>query len=132
MQIRPKNYSLHFQSVEIHKHCLYWKIFSTDIYRNFFSTVWCFFSYIYWSVDCISWVSKFDNFFLTCTEGEARFLFESFNIVLYGKFIYNSLIPFPFFIWSVNCSRYFFSHFASQEIVSIDSLKHRTYLGDVQ
>ena len=25
------NYSLHFENVKIHKHCLYWKVFSTDI-----------------------------------------------------------------------------------------------------
>ena len=36
MQIRSINYSLHFESVEIHKHCLYWEVFSTDIYRKIF------------------------------------------------------------------------------------------------
>ena len=66
--------------------------------ERFFSTVWCFFSYICWSVNCISWVSKFNNFFLTCTETEARFIFEGFNIVLYGKFISDSPILFLLFL----------------------------------
>ena len=66
--------------------------------ERFISTVCCFFSYICWSVNCMSWVSKFNNFFLTCTETEARFIFEGFNIVLYGKFISDSL-------------QYFFSFF---------------------
>ena len=106
---------LHFEKVKIHKHCLCWKVFSTDITERLISTVWCFFSYICWSVNCVSWVSKFNNFFLTCTENEARFAFEGFNIVLYGKFISDSLIPFLFlFIWSVNCLRGFFNHFISQ------------------
>ena len=38
--------------------------------EKIFSTVCCFFSYICWSVDCMSWVSKF------ITETEARFLFQ--------------------------------------------------------
>ena len=33
------NYSLHFGSVKIHKHCLYWKVFSTEILRKIFLTV---------------------------------------------------------------------------------------------
>ena len=65
--------------------------------ERFISTFFWFFSYICWSVNCISWVSKFNNFFLTCRETEARFIFEGFNIVLYGKFIYDSRILFLFF-----------------------------------
>ena len=63
----------------------------------FFSTICCFFSYNCWSVKCMSWVNKFNNFFLTCTETEARFIFEDFNIVLYGKFVSNSPIRFLLF-----------------------------------
>ena len=66
--------------------------------ERFISTVCCFFSYICWSVNCMSWVRKFNNFFLTCTETEARFIFEGFNIVLYGKFISDSLILFSLFL----------------------------------
>ena len=44
----------------------------------FFSIVCCFFSHICWSVNCISWASKFRNFFLNCSETEARFIFEVF------------------------------------------------------
>ena len=89
---------LHFENVKIHKHFLYWKVFSTDIYiERFVSTVYFFFSHICWSVNCMSWVCKFNNFFMTCTETEARFAFEGFNVVLYGKFISDSLILFLFF-----------------------------------
>ena len=65
--------------------------------ERFFSAVCCFFSYICWSVSCKSWVSKFNDFFLTCTGTEERFIFEDFNIVLYGKFISNSRIIFSLF-----------------------------------
>ena len=84
--------------------------------ERFISTICCFFSYICWSVNCMSWVSKFKKFFLTCTETDARFIFEGFNIILYGKFISDSPILFLFFvfIWSVNCVNNFFSHFVSQ------------------
>ena len=61
------------------------------------STVCCFFSYICWSVSCISGVSKFNNFFLTCMETGARFIFKGINIVLYGKFIFDSAILFLLF-----------------------------------
>ena len=126
-------YSLYFENVKIHKYCLYWKVFSTDIYRKIFSTVCCFFSYICWSVNCMSWVSKFNNFFLICTETEAKFIFEGLYIVLYGNFICDFPILFSlFFIWSVNCLRDFFNHFVSQSILWVGSLDHRTYLGDVQ
>ena len=64
--------------------------------ERFSSTVCCFFSYIYWSANYMSWVSKFNNFFLTCTETETRFIFEGFNIVPYGKFISDSPILFCF------------------------------------
>ena len=30
------NYSLHLGSVKIHKICLYWKVFSTEICKKFF------------------------------------------------------------------------------------------------
>ena len=43
------------------------------------STACCFFNYICWSVNCMSWVSKFNNFFLRCTETETRFIFEFFK-----------------------------------------------------
>ena len=36
MQIRSINYSLYFESFKIHRHCFYWKVFSTDIYRKIF------------------------------------------------------------------------------------------------
>ena len=36
MQIWSINYLLHFASVKIHKHCLYWKVFRTNILQDFF------------------------------------------------------------------------------------------------
>ena len=74
--------------------------------ERFISAICSFFSYICWSVNCMSLVSKFNNFFLTCTETVARFIFEDFNIVLYGKFFSDSPILF-FFNLSVNCVRDF-------------------------
>ena len=97
MQIWSTNYSLYFENVKIHKHCLYCKVFRTDMYRKTYFNSLLLFSYICWSVNCMSWVSKLNNFFLTCRETEARFIFEGFNIVLYGKFISDSPILFLFF-----------------------------------
>ena len=54
---------LHFENIKIHKHCLYWKVFSTDIYRKIYFNSLLLFSYISWSVNCMSWVSKFNIFF---------------------------------------------------------------------
>ena len=111
---------LHFENVKIHKHCLYWRVFSTDIYRKMYFNNLLLFSYICWPVNCMCWVSKCNNFFLTCMETEARFIFDGFNIVLYGKFISDSLILFLFlFIWSVNCWRDFFSHFVISKLYEL-------------
>ena len=66
--------------------------------KIFISTICCFFSYICWSVNCMSWVSKINNSFLTCRETETRFMLEGFNIVLYGKFISDSVILFLLFL----------------------------------
>ena len=110
MQIWSIIYSLHFENVKIHKHCLYWKVFSTNIYRKIYFNSLLVFSYICWSVNCMSWVSKLNNFFLTCRETEARFIFEGFNIVLYRKFISDSRILFLFFY--LVCK--LFKHFVSQ------------------
>ena len=90
--------------------------------KRFISTACCFFSYICWSVKCMSWVSKFNNFFLLCTETEVRFAFEGFHSTLYGKFISDSLIlfrflylvcklfrgPFQSLCQSVNCTSWVF------------------------
>ena len=88
---------LHFENVKIDKHCLYLKVFNTAYIERFTSKVWCFFSYICMLVNCMSWVSKFSNFFLTCWETEARFIFEGFNIVPYGKFISDFAVLFLLF-----------------------------------
>ena len=66
--------------------------------ERFISTVCCFFSYICWSMTCMSSVSKCNNFFLTFRETEARCIFEGFNIALYGKFISDTPILFLLFL----------------------------------
>ena len=108
----------------VYKVCItFWKCQDTQtlfmlqvlIYRKTYFKSLLLFSYICWSVNCMSWISKFNNLFLTFTETKARFIFEGFNIVHYRKFISVSLILFLIlFIWSVNCLRDFFSHFVSQ------------------
>ena len=72
------NYVVHFGSVKIHKHCSYWNVFSTGINGKLFSTVCYFLSHFCWSVNYVSRVSKFHNFFLTCSETVARCIFERF------------------------------------------------------
>ena len=86
--------------------------------ETFFSTVCCFFSYIGWSVNCLNWVGKFHNFFLTYSQTEAKhdminlFYYEywtdkqkylyvylylrALSNILYGKLISNSPILFKF------------------------------------
>ena len=76
------NLFITFKNVKVHKHCLYWKVFSTNIYRKIYFNSLVVFNYICWSVNCMSWVSKLNNFFLTYTETEARFIFEGFDIAL--------------------------------------------------
>ena len=34
IEIWSINYALHFGSIKVHKHCLYWTVFSTDVYRK--------------------------------------------------------------------------------------------------
>ena len=65
--------------------------------ERFISAICLFFSYICWSVKWMSWVSILKKFFLSCTENEAIFISEGFNIVLYGKFISDPPILFCFF-----------------------------------
>ena len=36
MQIWSITYSLRFGSIKIHKHCVYWKVFITEIYKKDF------------------------------------------------------------------------------------------------
>ena len=60
--------------------------------EEFISTVCCFFSYICWSVNCMSWVSKLSNCFQTCRETEARFIFE----ILILSFMESSFLTPPY------------------------------------
>ena len=106
---------LHFGSVKIHKHCLYWKGFSANIYRKIFFNCLLLFSYISWSVNCKSWDSKFHHFFLTCLGTKVRFIFEGFKYFPLWK-VHSQLSSafLALFIWSVNFPRDFFSYLFSQ------------------
>ena len=78
-------------------------------------------------------VRKFHNFFLTSSETEAWFIFEGFMYCLLWKVYFQlSGTFFAFFIWSVNCSRDFFSQFVRHWIIWVEYLSHVTYLWDVQ
>ena len=94
-------YIMQIWSINIHyilKMSRYTNIFYIGMYlvpiyiKRFVLRVCCTFSFICGSVNCMSWASKLNKFFLRCTETE--FMFEDFNIVLYGKFISYSPILF--------------------------------------
>ena len=109
----------------------YWNIVYIERYlvltytKRFISTVCCFFSCIFWSINCMSWVSKFNNFFLTCKETEARYIFEGFNVALYEKFISDSLIPFSFFLSSLQIVQGAFSAILSvSKLYELSLIEH--------
>ena len=81
--------------------------------ERLFSTVCYFLSHFCWSVNYMSQVSKFHNFFLACSGTEARCIFEGFEYCHLWKvqFQLSSTIFSFFFIWSVNYSSHFFSPF---------------------
>ena len=64
---------------------------SLDIHRNIiFNCLLLFFIYICWSVNCLSWVSKFHNvFFWEAPKLRQDLYFRVWSIMLYGKFISN-------------------------------------------
>ena len=82
--------------------------------ERFIWTVCCFFSYICWSVNCMSSVSKFNNFFLTCMETEQDLYLRALILSFMENLFVTLQYFFRFFIWSVDCSRDFFSEFVSQ------------------
>ena len=121
MQIWSINYSF---SKHQDTNILYIGRYLALTYReSFFFNSLLIFSYISLSVNCMSWVSKFHNFFLTCSETEARFIFEIFKYCPFWKNSFHISGTFlAFFNCSVNCSRDLFSHFVSQQIVWVESL----------
>ena len=101
--------------------------------ERFISTVCCFFSYIYWSVNCMSRVSIFKKNFLTCTDTEARFIFEGFITAVYGKFISDSpIIFFTFFYLVCKLFKGLFQPLCQLVNCMIESLNQITYLGYLQ
>ena len=133
MQVWYINYLSHFGSVKIDNIVYIGRYLVLTYTETFYSTVSCFFSYICWSVNYKSWISKFHNVFLTCSETGTRFIFEGFKYCPLWKVnfqLWNTFLTFS--IWSVNCAWDFFSHFVSQQIVWVVTLNYVTYLGDVQ
>ena len=62
--------------------------------KRLFSTVCYLLSYFFCSVNHMSWVSKFHNFFWHAQKlGQGVYL-KAFSIVIYGKFISNFSVPF--------------------------------------
>ena len=84
----------------IHKHGLFYNLFSTDIYERLISTA-CYFFQLFFAV---SRVSKFHNFFLTCLETEASFTFEGFQCCYLCKADFQMSSTFlTFLVQPVNC-----------------------------
>ena len=123
MQIWSINYSfLKHQDTNI----LYIGRYLALTYReSFFFNSLLIFSYISLSVNCMSWVSKFHNFFQTCSETEARFIFEIFKYCPFWKnsfhlsgtfFSFFQLFcklfkrPFQPLCQSANCMSWVFEH----------------------
>ena len=88
------NLCITFWKSKINKPCLYCSIFTTDINRKIILNCLYYLSYYCWSVTYISRVSKFHNFFWHAQKlGQGLYL-RAFIIVIYGKFISNSLARF--------------------------------------
>ena len=114
LQIWSVNYALHFGGAKIHKNCLYWSVFSTDVYRKIaFNRLLLFKLFMLVSKLYESVNSKFS--FLTCLETEARFIFEGFSIIIYGKFNSNFQVLFYFLFFHAVCILFksVFNHFLS-------------------
>ena len=133
MQIWSIKYSSYFRSVNIHKHCLYWKVFSTDIYRKIIFNCCCFFSFRCWSVNCMSWLTKFQNFFSDLLWNRGKIYIWGLEVL---SFMESSVLTFQyfctFFTWSENCSRDLFSHFVGQQIEWVESFNYVTCFRDIQ
>ena len=84
-----------------------WCLVLTCIER-FISTVSCFFSYICCSVNCMGWVTKFNNFFLTCTETEASWYLRALLSFTESSFLTLGSILLLLFSGSVNCISWVF------------------------
>ena len=77
--------------------------------ERFISTVSCFFSYICWSVNCMNWVSKFNNFYLTWRETEVDLYLRALML----SFMESSFLTLRYFFLlflsgSVNCISWVF------------------------
>ena len=107
------SYALHFERVKIHKHCLYWSVFSNDINRKISFNCLLLYKLLLLSVSYMSQVIKLHIFVLTSSETEARFIFESYQNCHFGK-VQSQLSSTFFqlsFVWSVKCSSHFLIRF---------------------
>ena len=112
VQIWSVNYALHSGSVKIHKNCLYWSVFSTDMYRKIIFNCLILLSYFCWSVKYMSRPSKFPQIFYDIQKAEEKYIFKDFYYWHLWKVQFqlsNSFLG--FFMWSVNWSSHVFSHF---------------------
>ena len=91
MKIWSVNYVLHFGSVKIHKHCLYWNVFSTDIDGKItFNCLLLFKPFLLVSKLCES--SQYIPKFFSHMQKLSQFVYlRDFSIVIHGKF--NSNFP---------------------------------------
>ena len=115
---------------------LYLSALSTVLYGKWFPTFWYLFSFFHmvcklfkdifhplcWSVNWMSWVSKFHNFFWHAQKLRQHLYFSTLSIVLYGKWFPTFWYLFSFFqmvgklfrgifhplCWSVNCMSWIF------------------------
>ena len=131
MQIWSINYWLHLSR---YKKIVYIGRYSILTYIEiFFLIVCCFFSYICRSVNCMSWVSKFNYFFLTCTEIEARFIFEGFMYCPLWKVHFQcSDTFFHFFCQVCKLFKGLFQPRCQSVNLWLKSLNRRTCLAEVQ
>ena len=108
VQIWSINYALHLGNVKICKHCLYWCVFSTQMNRKIIFNCLLLF-----------------KLFLLVSKWVRHYISQIFSGVLrnWGKVYIWRLLVLSFmrssipifqlalFIWSVNCSSHFLSHF---------------------
>ena len=113
MQILSINYLLNFGSVKIHKHCYIGKYLVLAYTERLSSTVCCFFSYIFWSANCMSWIKKFHLFWHAQKLRQDLYLRA---LIVHFQLSSNFL---TFFIWSVNCSRDFSATFSVSKLYEL-------------
>ena len=116
-------------------HVVYIRTYLVPAYiERLFSIVCCFFRYIFWSANYISWISKFHNFFLTCSETEARFTFGVLQVLPFMEKLFQTF-QYRFSFLHLVCKLFkgdFQPLFWSVKCISWVSEFFNIFLGDVQ